>query len=164
MRLLILSFRSFMPAGGLLLCRTPRASQSVTRAARSPCHLFFPKRLRRLWPRGCASRAVSNSSRFRRPSCASTLATLANTWSRGAHTSLVPSRAQPSRSISPEAADHLQRFYLELRQTHRSADSAPITTRQLESLMRLAEARARLELRENVTEKDAQDAIELMCA
>ena len=30
--------------------------------------------------------------------------------------------------------------------------------------MRLAEARARLELRENVTEKDAQDAIELMCA
>ncbi len=45
---------------------------------------------------------------------------------------------------------HLQ-FYLELREQHQSQDSTPITTRQVESLARLAEARARLELRETVT-------------
>ena len=38
----------------------------------------------------------------------------------------------------------------------------PITTRQLESLVRLAEARARLELREEVTARDAQDVVLLM--
>lgn len=38
----------------------------------------------------------------------------------------------------------------------------PITTRQLESLVRLAEARARLELREIVTGDDARDVIEIM--
>lgn len=67
-------------------------------------------------------------------------------------------------SLSAAAADILQSFYLELRQRNRSADAPPITTRQLESLVRLAEARARLELRETVTESDARDAVELMCA
>lgn len=39
---------------------------------------------------------------------------------------------------------------------------AVITARQLESLVRLSEARARLELRNNVTRQDALDAIEVM--
>ncbi len=44
-----------------------------------------------------------------------------------------------------------KKFYMELRSKHRGADSTPITTRQIESLIRLAEARARLELREFIT-------------
>ena len=50
----------------------------------------------------------------------------------------------------------LQQFYLNLRRTHKCVDSIPITTRQFEALIRLAEARARIELREFVTEQDAQ--------
>lgn len=57
--------------------------------------------------------------------------------------------------LSAEAAVTLQRFYLTLRTKYRSNDSTPITTRQLESMIRLAEARARSELREHVTEQDA---------
>jgi DNA replicative helicase MCM subunit Mcm2 (Cdc46/Mcm family) len=64
--------------------------------------------------------------------------------------------------VGPEAAQVLQDFYLDLRQKHRSPDSTPITTRQIESLIRLAEARARLELREEVTAADALDVVEIM--
>ena len=39
-----------------------------------------------------------------------------------------------------------------------------VTTRQLESLIRLAEARARMDLREEVTEADAQDAVAVVRA
>lgn len=55
-----------------------------------------------------------------------------------------------------------QAFYLELRKQHQTQDSTPITTRQLESLIRLTEARARLELREEATKEDANDVIEIM--
>lgn len=76
--------------------------------------------------------------------------------------------------MSRQAADIIQKFYLTLREKHRSPDSTPITTRQLESLIRLCEARARfkealedvtvirLELRENVTEDDAKEVVEIM--
>ena len=64
--------------------------------------------------------------------------------------------------LGREAADKLRDFYLRLRQNSATAEaSVPITSRQLESLVRLAEARARLELREKVTEQDALDAIEV---
>lgn len=55
-----------------------------------------------------------------------------------------------------------QNFYLELRKRHQTRDSTPITTRQLESLIRLTEARARLELREEATAKDAEEVVEIM--
>ncbi len=55
-----------------------------------------------------------------------------------------------------------QNFYLDLRRQHQTQDSTPITTRQLESLIRLTEARARLELREVASEQDAQDVVEIM--
>lgn len=42
-------------------------------------------------------------------------------------------------SLSPEAARTLQGFYLSLRSQAHSADATPITTRQLESLIRLTE-------------------------
>ncbi|KAK3102993.1 hypothetical protein FSP39_015600 [Pinctada imbricata] len=64
--------------------------------------------------------------------------------------------------IGPEAAKVLQNFYLELRKQHQTQDSTPITTRQLESLIRLTEARARLELREEATKEDAEDIVEIM--
>ena len=51
-----------------------------------------------------------------------------------------------------------QTFYLSLRSSSCGgiSGSLPITARQLESLVRLAEARARVELRETVTADDAQ--------
>ncbi|KYQ93477.1 MCM family protein [Tieghemostelium lacteum] len=64
--------------------------------------------------------------------------------------------------LTEEAAAEIQRFYLELRSKSNSSDSMPVTTRQLESLIRLCEARAKLELRELVTKEDALDIIEIM--
>uniref|UniRef100_I1PWF1 Probable DNA helicase MCM8 n=1 Tax=Oryza glaberrima TaxID=4538 RepID=I1PWF1_ORYGL len=60
------------------------------------------------------------------------------------------------------AADSLQKFYLDLRKQSDSADGTPITARQLESLVRLAEARARVDLREEVTLEDAKEVIDIM--
>ena len=64
--------------------------------------------------------------------------------------------------LSDGARAVLSRFYLEMRKTQRGGDSVPITTRQLESLVRLAEARAKAELREEVTEQDAHDAVDVV--
>lgn len=64
--------------------------------------------------------------------------------------------------IGKEAAQAIQNFYLELRKQHQTQDSTPITTRQLESMIRLTEARARLELREEATKEDAEDVIQIM--
>jgi len=64
--------------------------------------------------------------------------------------------------LSPEAAATLQDFYLMMRAKHRSPDGTPVTTRQLESMIRMAEAKARMELRETVTRRDAMDVIEIM--
>ncbi|EFJ34946.1 hypothetical protein SELMODRAFT_405992 [Selaginella moellendorffii] len=64
--------------------------------------------------------------------------------------------------MSNAAADVLQKFYLQLRSHSHSADGSPITARQLESLVRLAEARAKVELREEITEQDAKDVVEVM--
>jgi len=64
--------------------------------------------------------------------------------------------------LLPAAAKVLQTFYLELRAQHQTADSTPITTRQLESMIRLTEARAKLELREECEEQDAMDVVEIM--
>ena len=56
----------------------------------------------------------------------------------------------------------MKNFYLTLRKDYRSIDSTPITTRQLESMIRLCEARARSELREIILESDASDVIQIM--
>lgn len=57
--------------------------------------------------------------------------------------------------MSSDAVEVLQSFYLQLRDHSHGADGTPITARQLESLVRLAEARARVELREEITKQDA---------
>lgn len=41
--------------------------------------------------------------------------------------------------LSKEASELLKKYYLNLRRTHRGANSTPVTARQLESLVRLTE-------------------------
>uniref|UniRef100_A0A8C5MX76 Cardiolipin synthase (CMP-forming) n=1 Tax=Leptobrachium leishanense TaxID=445787 RepID=A0A8C5MX76_9ANUR len=64
--------------------------------------------------------------------------------------------------LAPEAARVLQDFYLELRKQNQGIDGTPITTRQLESLIRLTEGRSRLELREVATKEDAEEVVQIM--
>lgn len=66
--------------------------------------------------------------------------------------------------LSEGAKRELQEFYLELRKKAQAQtiDVTPITTRQLESLIRLSEARARAVMRTVVTVEDARDVIEIM--
>jgi len=64
--------------------------------------------------------------------------------------------------LSLPACKVIQAFYLELRHKGNRSKSVPITTRQLESLVRLAQARARAEMRDVVTEADAMDIVSLM--
>lgn len=65
--------------------------------------------------------------------------------------------------LTREAADKLREFYLEMRKIGEQPDSpVPITARQLEALVRLSEARARMALRENVLAEDAEAVIRLM--
>lgn len=64
-------------------------------------------------------------------------------------------------TLSNEAKEMLQQFFIELRSNNLSY-GIPITVRQLESSIRLAQARAKVELREEVTAKDAYEVIELL--
>ncbi|XP_024014999.1 probable DNA helicase MCM8 [Eutrema salsugineum] len=64
--------------------------------------------------------------------------------------------------MSKAAGEIIQKFYLKLRDHNTSADCTPITARQLESLVRLAQARARVDLREDITVQDAMDVVEIM--
>jgi replicative DNA helicase Mcm len=70
-----------------------------------------------------------------------------------------------ARNISPtmtqEAEEALHAFYLKMRKAS-SDGSMAITLRQLESLVRLAEARAKAALRTEVTAEDAEVAILMM--
>eukprot|EP00212_Chloropicon_laureae_P009678 CAMPEP_0197494880 /NCGR_PEP_ID=MMETSP1311-20131121/32849_1 /TAXON_ID=464262 /ORGANISM="Genus nov. species nov., Strain RCC856" /LENGTH=138 /DNA_ID=CAMNT_0043040329 /DNA_START=1 /DNA_END=414 /DNA_ORIENTATION=- len=65
--------------------------------------------------------------------------------------------------MSREATAVLKECYLELRnQNANCVGGIAITVRQLESMVRLAEARARLDLRQVVTEADALDVVAIM--
>ena len=67
--------------------------------------------------------------------------------------------------LSEEAKKRLVDFYVEMRAKSQGVDSPiAITPRQLEALIRLAEAHARMSLSDVVTEEDAEAAIELMMA
>jgi len=71
-----------------------------------------------------------------------------------------------SKRVSPNltkgAVDRLKEFYLELRRNTGAEDSIPPTPRTLEAMIRIATARARILLRDEVTEEDALAAIALM--
>ncbi|ESR42117.1 hypothetical protein CICLE_v10013573mg [Citrus x clementina] len=75
---------------------------------------------------------------------------------------LLDKRVSEHIMMTKPAAEILQKFYLKLRDHNTSADGTPITARQLESLVRLAEARARLDLREEITAENALEVVEIM--
>ncbi len=65
--------------------------------------------------------------------------------------------------LTHEALDCLKDFYLRMRSASETEGTpVAITARQLESLVRLAEARARVALRDEVTLDDAERAIDIM--
>jgi len=64
--------------------------------------------------------------------------------------------------LTPEAAEVIENFYVGLRKSAEGGAAVPITARQLESLVRLAEARAKMALEHKVSKEDAQAAIRLM--
>ena len=65
--------------------------------------------------------------------------------------------------LTQEAMDRLKEFYLLMRAASETEGTpVAITARQLESLVRVAEARARVALRNKVTHEDAERAIDMM--
>lgn len=65
--------------------------------------------------------------------------------------------------LTQEALECLKDFYLRMRSASETEGTpVAITARQLESLVRVAEARARVALREEVTLEDAEKSIEIM--
>jgi replicative DNA helicase Mcm len=68
--------------------------------------------------------------------------------------------------LSTEAVDELKKFYVDLRNKPVTSESAmrpiPISARQLQALIRMAEASAKLRLSETVSKEDAKQSIELM--
>ncbi len=70
--------------------------------------------------------------------------------------------------LSREAMDEIKRYYVKMRKgLKRGGDEdgvqpIPITARQLEALIRLSEAHARMRLSETVTREDARAAIEII--
>ncbi|MHA2503994.1 MAG: ATP-binding protein, partial [Candidatus Kariarchaeaceae archaeon] len=69
--------------------------------------------------------------------------------------------------ITEPAAEKIQHYYVNMRNSYGAVGENPkdritITARQLEGIIRLAESHARARLKENVTEEDADFAIDLM--
>jgi len=71
------------------------------------------------------------------------------------------SRCAPT--LSDDATKRIQSFYVSIRQEHRKAASptVPITVRQLQSIIRIAESLAKMRLSATVTVDDAKEAIRL---
>ncbi|MGC1120527.1 MAG: LAGLIDADG family homing endonuclease [Candidatus Methanofastidiosia archaeon] len=64
--------------------------------------------------------------------------------------------------LTKEAAQKLMNFYMQMRKGGESEDApVPITARQLEALIRLSEARARMHLAERVEKEDSEEIIRL---
>ncbi len=64
--------------------------------------------------------------------------------------------------LSPEAEKTLLDFYVQLREKGRQKNIVPINARQMEALIRLAEASARVRLSNVITKEDAERAKELL--
>jgi len=67
-----------------------------------------------------------------------------------------------SPELTKEAMERMKDFYLQLRKSGGAEDSIPPTPRTLEALIRLSTARAKVLLKDSVTEEDALGAIALM--
>ncbi len=68
--------------------------------------------------------------------------------------------------LSSEAVEEIKRFYIDLRNRPVASESAmrpiPISARQLQALIRMSEASAKLRLKKRVAKDDAKRAIEIM--
>lgn len=73
-------------------------------------------------------------------------------------------RQNISPKLTDAAIEELQEYYMKMRASAGSAGvkSVPISARQLEGLVRLAEASARLRLSDKVLKRDAKKAVELL--
>jgi DNA replication licensing factor MCM4 len=71
-------------------------------------------------------------------------------------------REKVDPKISDEAADALVNGYIDMRSNGRGGSSITATPRQLESLIRLAEAFARMQLKDGVDASDVDEAIRLV--
>lgn len=72
-------------------------------------------------------------------------------------------RKHGSPKIGEEASKAIEDFFLEMRAMGQGADSpVPITMRQLEAVIRLSEARAKLALKKEVSKEDVQAVIRLL--
>ncbi|XP_078039781.1 DNA helicase MCM8-like [Augochlora pura] len=65
-------------------------------------------------------------------------------------------------TLTKEAAIVLQNYYLQLRKSNNKFNGIFVYNRQLEAMIRLTEARAKLELRTEATETDALEVIEIL--
>jgi replicative DNA helicase Mcm len=63
--------------------------------------------------------------------------------------------------MTREAAERLKKFYIDMRSLY-SGETVPITLRQNEALIRLAEASAKIRLSDKVEVQDAERAIDVM--
>lgn len=66
--------------------------------------------------------------------------------------------------LSDEAGKLLRKFYINTRKKAEGGGPVPITLRQFEGLIRLAEASAKVQLRDKINKEDAKRAIRLMRA
>jgi replicative DNA helicase Mcm len=64
--------------------------------------------------------------------------------------------------ISDEALEEIKKFFVELRSKYADGSTVPISPRQLEALVRLTEASARVRLSPIATRKDAMKSIDLL--
>ncbi len=65
--------------------------------------------------------------------------------------------------MSPEVAEELKKFYVDMRNMYNGQDQiVPITLRQYEALIRLAEASAKIRLSTEISKSDVERAIKLM--
>lgn len=72
-------------------------------------------------------------------------------------------RRHAKPKLSEEASEKIEEFFLEMRGKSEGADSpVPITMRQLEAVIRLSEARAKLALKKEVGKEDVEPVTKLM--
>ncbi|MBN1159916.1 MAG: hypothetical protein JXA43_01615 [Candidatus Diapherotrites archaeon] len=64
--------------------------------------------------------------------------------------------------LTPEAEEEIEKFYLDLRELGRREKTVPTTARQLDAIVRLAEASARVTLSKEITQEDTKRAIRLL--
>ncbi|MEM3841111.1 MAG: minichromosome maintenance protein MCM [Candidatus Micrarchaeaceae archaeon] len=70
-------------------------------------------------------------------------------------------RKNVSPRLSHEASERIKKYYVELRKSGAKQGAVPITPRQIEGLVRMAEARAKSRLADTVLAEDAEKAISL---